>query len=102
MDNNGTLLSVEHLSTHFFTEEGVIKAVQDVTLKIKKGKTFALVGERGCGKSVTALSIMRLVPDPPGKIVSGEIFFGQQNLLKLSDKWMRTIRGNRIAMIFLT
>ncbi|GAG14076.1 unnamed protein product, partial [marine sediment metagenome] len=68
MDGNGTLLSVKNLSTHFFTEGGVARAVQDVSFSIKKGKTFALVGESGCGKSVTALSIMRLIPDPPGKI----------------------------------
>jgi len=99
MDNN-TLLTVKNISTCFFTEEGVAKAVQDVSFSIKKGKTFALVGESGCGKSVTALSIMRLIPDPPGKIVGGEIIFGQKNLLALSEKQMRTIRGNKIAMIF--
>jgi len=100
MDDNSTLLSVENVSTHFFTEEGVAKAVQDVTFSIKKGKTFALVGESGCGKSVTALSIMRLVPTPPGKIISGEIVFGKRDLLQLSEKRMRAIRGNKIAMIF--
>jgi len=80
MSDNGTLLSVKNLSTHFFTEEGVVKAVQDVSFSIKKGRTFALVGESGCGKSVTALSIMRLVPAPQGKIVSGEIVFEGRNL----------------------
>jgi len=100
MGDNDTLLSVENLSTHFFTEEGVAKAVQDVSFSVKRGKTFALVGESGCGKTVTALSIMRLVPDPPGKIVGGEIAFGAQNLLALSKKQMRQVRGNRIAMIF--
>ena len=100
MSDNGTLLSVENISTHFFTEGGVVKAVNDVSFKIKKGKTFALVGESGCGKSVTALSIMRLVPDPPGKIVCGSIFFGEQNLLALSENQMRSVRGKRIAMIF--
>ena len=100
VNDNGTLLSVENISTHFFTEEGVVKAVNDVSFKIKKGKTFALVGESGCGKSVTALSIMRLVPDPPGKIVDGSIFFGEQNLLALSENQMRTVRGKKIAMIF--
>jgi len=100
MNNNGTLLSAKDLSTHFFTEKGVIKAVQDVGFSIKKGRTFALVGESGCGKSVTALSIMRLVPVPQGKIVGGEIIFDGKNLLSLSEKQMRQIRGNEIAMIF--
>ncbi len=100
MDGNGTLLSVENLSTHFFTEGGVARAVQDVSFSIKKGKTFALVGESGCGKSVTALSIMRLIPDPPGKIVGGKIMFRDRSLLELSGRQMRSVRGNRIAMIF--
>ncbi len=100
MSNNGTLLIVKNLSTSFFVEEGVARAVQDVSLHIKEGKTFALVGESGCGKSVTALSIMRLVPSPPGEIVAGEIVFGKRNLLELSEKRMRSIRGNKIAMIF--
>ena len=100
MSDNGTLLSAENVSTYFFTEEGVAKAVQDVSFSIKKGKTFALVGESGCGKSVTALSIMRLVPGPQGRIVSGEIFFEGQSLLGLSEKKMRQVRGNKIAMIF--
>ncbi len=100
MNDNGTLLSVEDISTHFFTEEGVVKAVQDVSFAIMKGQTFALVGESGCGKSVTALSIMRLVPEPQGKIVSGEIVFEGKKLLSLSEKGMRQIRGNEIAMIF--
>jgi len=100
MSKDGVLLSVTDLSVSFFTEEGIARAVQDVSLSIKKGKTSALVGESGCGKSVTALSIMRLVPSPPGKIVGGEINFGQRNLLKLSQKRMRSIRGSKIAMIF--
>ncbi len=100
MDDNGTLLSVEDVSTYFFTEEGVAKAVQGVTFSIKKGRTFALVGESGCGKSVTALSIMRLVPAPAGKIVGGEIVFEKRDLLGLSERRMRAIRGNKIAMIF--
>ena len=99
-DNNEIMLSVEGLSTHFYTEQGKAKAVQQVGFSIKKGKTFALVGESGCGKSVTALSVMRLVPYPPGEIVSGEVIFRGDNLLSLSEKQMRRIRGDRIAMIF--
>jgi oligopeptide/dipeptide ABC transporter ATP-binding protein len=98
--NNSTLLAVGDLSVHFFTEDGLARAVQDVSFQIQKCKTFALVGESGCGKSVTALSIMRLVPDPPGKIVSGEIMLEDKNLLLLSEKQMRRVRGNQIAMIF--
>ncbi len=98
--NNSTLLAVDDLSVHFFTEDGLAKAVQGVSFAIEKGKTFALVGESGCGKSVTALSIMRLVPDPPGKIVSGKIMLEEKNLLRLSEKQMRHVRGNQIAMIF--
>jgi len=94
------LLYIKNLSTHFHTENGTAKAVQDVTLEIGKGRTFALVGESGCGKSVTALSVMRLIPSPPGKIVSGKIFFNDRDLLTLSEKDMRAVRGNKIAMIF--
>ena len=100
MSENGELLSIEHLSVEFFTEDGAAKAVQDVSLKIRKGKTFALVGESGCGKSVTALSIMRLIPEPPGKITSGKIIFKGSNLLSLTEKQMRRIRGDKIAMVF--
>ncbi|MDD5459574.1 MAG: ABC transporter ATP-binding protein [Phycisphaerae bacterium] len=95
-----TILKIDGLSVSFDTEDGVAKAVQDVSFSIERGKTFALVGESGCGKSVTAMSIMRLIPQPPGKIVAGRIEFEGQNLLALSDKKMRTVRGNRIAMIF--
>lgn len=94
------LLYIENLSTHFHTENGIAKAVQDVTLEIEKGRTFALVGESGCGKSVTALSVMGLIPFPPGRIVSGKIFFQDQDLLTLSEKDMRSVRGNKVAMIF--
>ncbi len=100
MSENGILLKVSDLSVSFFAEEGQARAVQQVSFDIQKGKTFALVGESGCGKSVTAFSIMRLIPDPPGKIISGEIAFKQRNLLKFSEKQMRAIRGNQIAMIF--
>src|SRR4030042_1153189 len=100
MSDNNTLLSIQGLSVSFFTEDGVAKAVQDVSFKIKKGKTFALVGESGCGKSVSALAIMRLIPSPPGDIVAGDITYGEESLLQLSEKKMRSIRGNKIAMIF--
>jgi len=100
MTQNQTLLSVENLSTSFFGEEGVATAVQNVSFSIEKGKTFALVGESGCGKSVTALSIMKLVPAPQGRIVGGKITFQGQNLLSLSEKQMREVRGNKIAMVF--
>lgn len=97
---NDRLLYIKNLSTYFHTENGMAKAVQDVNLEIGKGETFALVGESGCGKSVTALSVMRLIPDPPGKVIGGEIYFRDKNLLGLSEKEMRSIRGNKIAMIF--
>ncbi len=100
MSENNILLSVKDLSVSFFVEEGVAKAVQGVSFSIDKRKTFALVGESGCGKSVTALSIMRLIPSPPGEIVSGEIDFDGRSLLELSERRMRGIRGNKIAMIF--
>jgi len=100
MDNDGKLLSVKNVSVQFSTEDGIAQAVGDVSFSIKKGKTFALVGESGCGKSVTALSIMRLIPAPAGRIVSGRITFGETNLLGLSEKRMRAIRGSKIAMIF--
>ncbi|NLD39440.1 MAG: ABC transporter ATP-binding protein [Desulfatiglans sp.] len=94
------LLKVEGLTTRFNTEGGIVNAVQDVSFTITRGETFALVGESGCGKSVTALSIMRLIPDPPGRIVNGRILYNGQNLLDLKEKEMRSIRGNKIAMIF--
>jgi oligopeptide/dipeptide ABC transporter ATP-binding protein len=100
MSDNGALLSVKDLSVHFFTSEGIVRAVQGVGFSIKRGQTFALVGESGCGKSTTAISIMRLLPKPQGKIVGGQIIFEGQNLLSLSERRMRRIRGNRIAMIF--
>ncbi len=100
MTDNGAILSVQNLSTFFDTEQGTAKAVQDVSFEIKKGKTLALVGESGCGKSVTALSIMRLVPAPPGRIASGKIFFKSRNILEFRERQMQRIRGNKIAMIF--
>ncbi len=96
----GELLNVKNLKTYFFTHEGIVKAVDDVSFSIKKGETLSIVGESGSGKSVTALSIMRLVPNPPGKIVGGEIIFDGTNLLGLQEKDMIKIRGKRISMIF--
>jgi len=93
------LLSVNKLKTHFLTPEGVIRAVDDVSFKIDKGKVLGLVGESGCGKSVTALSLMRLIPQP-GRIISGEIFFDGRDLLKLGNEEIRKLRGNRMAMVF--
>ncbi len=100
MTGSENILSVQNLSTWFETELGTAKSVQNVSFDIKKGKTLALVGESGCGKSVTSLSIMRLIPTPPGKIVSGEILFEGRNVLDFSEKQMRKIRGNKIGMIF--
>lgn len=94
------LLSVKNLKTHFFTHEGIVKAVDGVSFTINKGETLGLVGESGCGKSVSSLSIMRLIPHPPGKIVGGEIYFEGKNLLKLDDKEIRKMRGKKISMIF--
>ncbi len=94
------LLEIKNLHTYFFTEEGVVRAVDGVTWDLEEGETLGLVGESGCGKSVSALSILRLIPDPPGRIVEGEIIFEGQDLLQISDAEMRTIRGNRIAMVF--
>jgi oligopeptide/dipeptide ABC transporter ATP-binding protein len=100
MPQSDIILSVKGLSTHFRTHGGVVKAVQDVSFEIARGRTFALVGESGCGKSATALSIMRLIPDPPGRIVAGQLDFKGSDLLALPDSHMRGIRGNQIAMIF--
>jgi len=100
MWNDTHLLEVHALKTYFYTFEGIAKAVDDVSFPLRKGETLGLVGESGCGKSVTALSIMRLVPEPPGRIVHGQIRFNGINLLKLPMNEMRRIRGNRISMIF--
>ena len=103
MATNGdskTLLEVQDLSTHFFTQGGVVKAVDGVNWNINQGETIGLVGESGSGKSVSALSVMRLIPDPPGKIISGRIMFDGRDLLTLSQKEMREVRGNKIAMVF--
>ncbi|MDZ7319346.1 MAG: ABC transporter ATP-binding protein [candidate division KSB1 bacterium] len=98
--SDSELLQIRHLKTHFFTAEGVAKAVDDVSWSTGKGEVIGVVGESGCGKSVMALSIMRLIPSPPGKIIGGEIWFKGQNLLSLPSTEMRKIRGNEISMIF--
>ncbi len=94
------LLAVVDLRTHFFTRDGVVRAVDGVSYDVGAGETLAVVGESGCGKSVTALSILRLVPSPPGRIVGGAIRFAGRDLLEASEAEMRSIRGNEIAMIF--
>ncbi len=94
------LLEVNNLKTYFFTRGGVVKAVDDVSFTIKPGETLGLVGESGCGKSVTALSVMRLVADPPGKIVGGEINFSGENILEKNQNEMTDLRGSKISMIF--
>jgi oligopeptide/dipeptide ABC transporter ATP-binding protein len=94
------LLTIRDLSTYFYTYAGVVKALDGLNLDIYRGEAFGLVGETGCGKSVTALSIMRLIPWPPGKIVKGEIIFKGEDLLKKSEAEMRRIRGNKMSMIF--
>jgi peptide/nickel transport system ATP-binding protein len=94
------LLEIEDLRTHFFTRDGVVRAVDGVSLHVDEGETLAIVGESGCGKSITSLSILRLVPSPPGRIVSGSIRFAGRDLLALSEAEMREIRGNEISMIF--
>jgi oligopeptide/dipeptide ABC transporter ATP-binding protein len=96
----GDLIQVRNLRTSFFTPEGELRAIDGVSFEIAEGKTLGLVGESGCGKSVTSLSIMRLIPSPPGKIVAGEILYKGRDLLKLDNEEMRKIRGNEISMIF--
>lgn len=94
------LLEVKGLKTHFFTSGGVVKAVDGISYDVAPGETVAVVGESGCGKSVGAMSILRLIPDPPGKNVGGEIIFNGRDILKLTDQEMRDIRGRDIGMIF--
>ena len=95
-----TLLEVKDLRTYFYTYEGVVKAVDGVSYELEEGETLGLVGESGCGKSVSALSVMRLIPDPPGKIVDGEIQFENEDILKVDMDDMRRIRGGKISMVF--
>jgi oligopeptide transport system ATP-binding protein len=95
-----TLLEVKNLETQFFTQDGVVKAVNGISYTLDEGETLGIVGESGCGKSVGVMSLIRLIPSPPGKIVGGEVYFDGQDLLKASDEEIRSIRGNKIAMIF--
>jgi peptide/nickel transport system ATP-binding protein/oligopeptide transport system ATP-binding protein len=100
MSANGTLLRVCGLSTVFHTAEGLVRAVDGASFTVPRGRTFALVGESGCGKSVTALSILRLIPTPPGQIVSGRVEMGGKNLLDMDDDQIQAVRGGQISMIF--
>src|SRR5438128_5803267 len=100
MATNGTLLSVKDLKTYFNTEDGIVRAVDGVSLELEKGETLGIVGESGSGKSVTNLSVMRLIPEPPGQIAGGKITFDGVDVLGLSIDDVRKIRGKRIAMIF--
>src|SRR6478672_11236336 len=93
------VLEVRNLKTYFFTEQGVVKAVDDVSFSVPKGKTLGLVGESGCGKSVTAMSITRLV-SPPGRVVGGQVLLSGRDLVPLTDQQMRQVRGAQISMIF--
>ena len=94
------LLEVKNLKTYFYTDEGVVRAVDGMSFEIKEGETLGMIGESGCGKSVSALSIMRLIPQPPGRIIEGEINFQGENLREKSEPELRKIRGNEIAMVF--
>lgn len=97
---NPVLLQVEDLRTYFYVDRGVAKAVDGVSFTVSSGEVVAIVGESGCGKSVTALSILRLIPDPPGRIVSGRVIFKEQDLITMTDTAIENIRGNDIAMVF--
>ncbi len=96
----GTLLEVKDLRTQFFTQDGVVHAVNGISYKLDEGETLAIVGESGCGKSVSVMSLIKLIPMPPGRVVGGEVWFDGRDLLTLDDDEIRQVRGNRIAMIF--
>ena len=96
----GRLLEVKGLKTQFFTQDGVVHAVNGISYHLNEGETLGIVGESGCGKSVSVLSVMRLIPQPPGKIVDGEVWFDGRNIMALQEDEVRQVRGNRIAMIF--
>ena len=95
-----TMLQVRDLRTQFLTQEGTVNAVNGVSFDLEEGETLGIVGESGCGKSVSVLSMMRLIPQPPGRIVGGEVIFHGRDLLTLSEEEMRHVRGNQIAMVF--
>jgi len=95
-----TLIEVQGLKTRFFTQDGVVHAVNGISYHVDEGETLGIVGESGCGKSVSVLSVMRLIPTPPGKIVGGEVWFEDRDLLKVDQEEIRSVRGNKIAMIF--
>jgi len=95
-----TLLEVKGLKTRFFTQDGVVHAVNGISYHVDEGETLAIVGESGCGKSVSVLSVMRLIPTPPGEIVEGEVWFEGRDLMKVDQEEIRSVRGNKIAMIF--
>jgi ABC-type dipeptide/oligopeptide/nickel transport system ATPase component len=94
------LIEIKNLETRFFTTDGVVKAVNNVSYSMESGEILGVVGESGCGKSVHALSLMQLIPDPPGKITGGEVWFEGRNLLELDESEMKKVRGGEIAMIF--
>ena len=94
------LLKVKDLKTYFYTDDGVVKAVDGVDFDVESGKTIGIVGESGCGKSITAMSILRLIPSPPGKIVNGRITFNGEDLLEVSENKIRDIRGNDISRAY--
>ena len=95
-----TILDVAGLKTYFYTRAGIVRAVEDLSFTLKRGETLAIVGESGCGKSMTALSLMRLIPEPPGRIAAGSVVLEGRDLLKLDEESMRQVRGNEISMIF--
>ncbi|MDP6624109.1 MAG: ABC transporter ATP-binding protein [Alphaproteobacteria bacterium] len=100
MTENNALLEIDDLKTYFYTRDGIVRAVDGVSITVKRGETLSIVGESGCGKSVTAMSVLRLLPQPPAKYEGGSIHFGGENLLEASEARMRQIRGNAISMIF--
>ena len=97
---NDTLLEVKGLKTYFFLDEGTVKAVDGADLMMERGGTLGVVGESGCGKSVSVLSLLRLIPEPPGKIAGGQALFQGRDLLKMSSDEIRHVRGAQIAMVF--
>ncbi len=97
---DNVLLEVNNLTTHFFTQDGVVKAVDGISYNVHEGEVVGIVGESGCGKSVGAMSVMKIIPNPPGRIVDGSVTFEGENLVDLDESAMRKIRGNRIAMVF--